>query len=148
MVGQAHRRCVERLSALRIRIDTPQRHLESQQPLVCTETHVPQPDFMVLRGALGDYNDLPYAADAFCVLEVADSSNERDAGEKRNAYAKAGIVQYVIINLRNRTAEVYGLNDVTDGEYPPPTVIPETGSIPLRIGDAEVFAVPLAELLA
>src|SRR5689334_15710907 len=57
MIGQDHRRCVERLSNLRLQINSASRHVESQQPLVCTETHVPEPDFMVLRGALDDYTD-------------------------------------------------------------------------------------------
>src|SRR5437879_393206 len=74
MVGKAHRICVEKLSDLRARINNPERHVETQQPLVCSETYVPQPDFMILRGALDDYTDLPTAADAFCVIEVADSS--------------------------------------------------------------------------
>ena len=42
----------------RSRINSPARHVRSQQPLVCSETHVPEPDFMVLRGTLGDYADL------------------------------------------------------------------------------------------
>src|ERR1700712_5505167 len=35
MIGQDHRKCVERLSALRKTIDNASRHVESQQPLVC-----------------------------------------------------------------------------------------------------------------
>src|SRR3954467_576152 len=46
MIGQDHRKCVERFSALRKVIDNDRRHVESQQPLVCSETHVPEPDFM------------------------------------------------------------------------------------------------------
>src|SRR5690349_18498685 len=67
MIGQGHRKCVELLSALRKSIDSTVRHVESQQPLVCSETHVPEPNFMVLRGTLNDYTDLPAAADALCV---------------------------------------------------------------------------------
>lgn len=93
MVGKNHRKCVERLSALRKQIDTERRHVESQQPLVCTETHVPEPDFMVLRGTLDDYTDLATAADAWCVVEVADASYERDAGEKLAGYARASVGQ-------------------------------------------------------
>ena len=147
MIGKDHKKAVGRLSDLRTRINNAERHVESQQPLVCTETHVPEPDFMVLRGTLDDYADLPTAADAWCVLEVADASYERDAGEKLTAYARAGVGQYIILNLRNRTAEVYAAPDTTAGTYPPPQVIPADGSLPLRVGAEEFLAVGMGDVL-
>ena len=147
MIGRAHRKCVVRLAKLRSAIDDDRRHVESQQPLVCSETHVPEPDFMVVRGTIEAYEDLATAADAFCVVEVADSSYERDAGEKLRGYARAGIVQYIIINLRNRTAEVYANPDPVAGTYPPPRIVAEQQSLDLRVGDAESFTVPLADVL-
>jgi hypothetical protein len=147
MIGQDHRKCVERLSALRKAIDDATRHVESQQPLVCSDIHQPEPDFMVLRGTLDAYTSLPIASDAFCVVEVADSSFERDAGIKLYGYARAGVSQYVIINLRNRTAEVYTGPDTTAGTYPPPRIVAEGQSLELRIGDRDVFPVRLADVL-
>jgi len=146
-IGQDHRKCVERLSALRKLIDNDTRHVESQQPLVCSETHVPEPDFMVLRGRLDDYTDLPVAADAWCVVEVADASYERDAGEKLTAYARAAVVQYVIINLRNRTAEAYTSPDPIAGTYPPPQIVSSSGHLPLRVGETDLQAIPLSDIL-
>ena len=147
MIGKGHRKAVERLSALRKLIDNDRRHVESQQPLVCTETHVPEPDFMVLRGTLDSYADLATAADAFCVVEVADASYERDAGEKLTGYARAGVVQYVILNLRNRTAEIYAGPDASAGTYPPPVIVTAEGSPSLRVGDGETLDVPLRDVL-
>ncbi len=123
------------------------RHVRSQQSLVCNETPVPEPDFMVLRGTLGDYADLPAAADAWGVVEVADASYERDVGEKLTGYARAGVRQYVVINLRNRTAEVYVNPDSTAGAYPPPTVVPADQSLALRVGENETLPVPSLDLL-
>jgi hypothetical protein len=147
MIGDAHTKCVELLSDLRVQINNAFRHVRSQQPLVCSETHVPEPDFMVLRGTLKEYADLPTPSDAFCVLEVADSSYERDAGDKLRGYARAGVAQYVIINLRNRTAEVYADPDVRAGSYRPATVITAAQSLPLRVGVEDYFAVPLSVVL-
>jgi Uma2 family endonuclease len=147
MIGQEHRRCVEALSSLRKLIDTDQRHVESQQPLICSEIHVPEPDFVVLRGTLKDYRELPTAGDAWCVIEVADSSYERDRGEKYQGYARAGIEQYIIINLRNRTAEVYASPNSTAGTYPEPLIISSDQELQLRVGAAEQFAVNLVDLL-
>jgi hypothetical protein len=147
MIGQGHTICVERLSDLRSRISSAVRHVRTQQPLVCSETHVPQPDFMVLRGVLADYSDLPKAADAWCVVEVADSSYERDLGIKLRGYALAGVGQNIIINLRNRTAEVYAIPDPTAGSYATPRVIEESGTLSLRVGENESFDVALRDLL-
>jgi hypothetical protein len=147
MIGQEHRRCVEAFSSLRKQIDTEQRHVESQQPLICTDIHVPEPDFMVLRGTLKDYRDLPTAADAWCVVEVADSSYERDRGEKYKGYAAAGVEQYVIINLRNRTAEVFTSPNRPAESYSEPVILTPEQELKLRVGSAEHFAVKLSDLL-
>jgi Uma2 family endonuclease len=146
-IGKDHRKCVERLSALRKVIDSEARHVESQQPLVCADIHQPEPDWMVLRGTLDAYPDLATASDAFCVIEVADSSLDRDEGIKLFWYARSGIQQYIVINLRNRTAEVYTHPDAVAGTYPPPQVIPDSGILPLRVRDAEFFDVPLGDVL-
>jgi len=147
MIGNEHRKSVERLSNLRSGINGARRHVQSQEPLVCGETDVPEPDFAVLRGTLDDYDDLPTAADAWCVVEVADASYERDAGDKLTLYARAGVRQYVILNLRNRTAEVYANPDTAAGTYPLPQVIAEGESLSLRVGDGEHFTVLLTDLL-
>ncbi len=81
------------------------------------------------------------------MIEVSDTSYDRDAGEKKPAYAAAGIGCYIIVDLRNRTAEVCTGPDAAAAAYPPPVIVPASGSIPLRGGDAEVFEAPLAELL-
>lgn len=147
-VGLGHLICVERFSDLRSRINSPSRHVESQQPLVCSETHVPQPDFMVLRGVLSDYSDLPVAADAFCVVEVADSSYERDAGDKLVGYARAGVEQYIIVNLRNQTAEIYTNPDSTTASYQSREIVSASGQLTLRLGRDEYFNIALGEVLA
>ena len=102
---------------------------------------------MVLRGMLDEYTDLATAADALCVVEVADASYERDAGEKLRGYGQAGVEQYVIINLRSRTAEVYTNPDRTTGGYPPPRVIGSDEVLPLRVGEEEPFPVLLSDVL-
>ena len=147
MIGQDHRKCVERFSSPARMIDNEKRHVESQQPLICTETHVPEPDFMIIRGTLDDYADLPVAADAFCVVEVADASYERDTGEKLEGYARAGVSHYIVINLRNRTAEVYTHPNPTAGTYPLPRIIDAEGELPLRVAEDEFVTVSLSSVL-
>jgi Uma2 family endonuclease len=146
--GARHKYVVAALGDLNAVINSQNRHLRTQSTLVCSESHAPIPDCMVLRACRTDYRDrLPQAADALCVVEVADSSYERDAGEKLVAYRAAGIEQYVIINLRNRTAEVYSLVESLAATYPPMVVVKENEQLALRIGDHETHAFPLREIL-
>jgi hypothetical protein len=146
--GVRHNYVITALGLLAPRINSDRRHLRTQSTLVCSETHAPIPDGCILRGTLDDYADrLPTAADAFCVIEVADSSYERDVGEKLQGYARAGVEQYVIINLRNRTAAIYASPDRTAGTYPPPQVIHEGQALTLRAGEQDAFSVALSDLL-
>jgi Uma2 family endonuclease len=146
--GVRHNYVLSALAHLAPRIDNDQRHLRTQSTLVCSETHAPIPDGCILRGALESYADrLPTAADAFCVIEVADSSYERDVGEKLHGYARAGVEQYVIINLRNRTAEAYRQPDRVGGSYQAAQVVRENDSVNLRVGQTESLPLVLSELL-
>jgi len=146
--GADHNYVVSGLAELALSINSPLRHLRTQSTCVCSETHAPVPDAVILRGPRTDYRGKrPSAADAFCVVEVADSSYERDAGEKLFGYARANVRQYVISNLRNRTAEVYTEPDVAAGTYAPPQIITGDQSLSLRVGDAERFTVALANVL-
>jgi hypothetical protein len=146
--GVHHDYVVNSLAGLAVKINNETRHLRTHNAVICSEICAPVADAVVLRGQRTDYHDrLPTAADAFCVIEVADSSYERDAGEKLIGYARAGIVQYIIINLRNRTAEVYTNPDSAAGIYPPPQIIAADGTLSLRISDGDSFSLSLGGVL-
>jgi hypothetical protein len=57
------------------------------------------------------------------------------------------VAQYVIINLRNRTAEIYANPDVGAGTYPSPEIIQADGTISFSAGGAQVFDVVLMSVL-
>ena len=78
---------------------------------------------------------------------MADASYERDAGEKLAGYAQAGVQQYVIVNLRNRTAEVYTNPDAAAHTYRQSSTIDANGDLAVRVGENEVLTVPLREVL-
>jgi Uma2 family endonuclease len=148
MHGPKHRPCVRLLTKLAAVIDNDNRHVQIQLPVVCGDDQMPEPDFAVIRGADRDYTDkLPRAEDAFCVLEVADSSWERDVGEKLPIYAAAGISDYIILKLRNRTADEYTAPDTANAKYATNMVIPETGMLSLRVGLDESVPIRLADIL-
>ena len=67
---------------------------------------VPQPDIAWLKP--GHYRtQRPLPEDVLLVIEVADSSLAKDRGIKAKLYAEAGIPDYWIVNLRDRTIEVH-----------------------------------------
>ncbi len=148
MHGPKHRLCVRLLTKLVAKVGSELRHAQIQLPVVCGDDQMPEPDFAIIRGADREYTDkLPTASDTLCVVEVADSSLERDEEEKLPIYATAGVPQYIILNLRDRTAEVYTVPNTAIGTYPPPTVITEGGIVSFSVAADEVLAVPLVDLL-
>lgn len=57
----------------------------------------------------------PTAEDVLLVIEVAESSLAYDTGEKADLYAEAGIADYWVVNLIDRTIEVR--RDPAGGHY-------------------------------
>lgn len=68
----------------------------------------PEPDVVVVRGNTRDYLDRhPGSQDLALVVEIADSTLERDRTSKKRLYARAGIRVYWIVNLPEQKLEVY-----------------------------------------
>jgi len=81
--------------------------VDSQEP-VTTPDSEPEPDVAVIRGLREDYVERhPGPLDVGLVVEVADSSLDRDRGWKKRIYAAAGIPVYWIVNLVDRQIEVF-----------------------------------------
>ena len=78
------------------------------QSAVTTTESEPEPDLAVIRGRRRDYDTHhPGPADTGLVVEIADSSLSQDRAVKGGLYARAGIPVYWIVNLVDRTLEVY-----------------------------------------
>lgn len=85
----------------------PTWHVKSQGPISTADSE-PEPDISVIRGQRRDYADRhPAPAEVGLVVEVADSSLERDRGWKKRIYAAAGIPTYWIVNLIDNCVEVF-----------------------------------------
>lgn len=68
----------------------------------------PEPDLVIASGPQEQYlSRHPLAGDIALVIEVADSSLERDRNLKGPIYAKANLPEYWIVNLIDRVVEVY-----------------------------------------
>lgn len=90
--------------------------INNQEPITTGDSE-PEPDLSIVRGERRMYSDRhPGAEDVELVIEVADSSLERDRTIKKRIYARAGIPVYWIVNLPERQIEVYSKPDNKDGE--------------------------------
>jgi Uma2 family endonuclease len=77
-----------------------------QNPLSLDDESAPEPDVAVMRGRHADYRSA-HPTRAALIVEVAESSLRFDRVEKGSLYARAGIVDYWIVNLVDRVVEVY-----------------------------------------
>lgn len=79
--------------------------IRTQLPLMLGAWSVPEPDVAVVAGALQDYANAHPSA-AWLVVEVSASSLPQDRLSKSRIYAGAGVLEYWIVNLRDRVLEV------------------------------------------
>jgi Uma2 family endonuclease len=109
----------------------------------------PEPDVAIVRGSRPDYATRhPGPADIGAIIELADTTLERDRGIKLRGYARAGIQTYCVVNLADRIAELY-LRPQTKGEaaiYDPPMRLKQSDLLSLHLDDA-IVQVPVQILL-
>lgn len=80
---------------------------DSQDPITLSDGE-PEPDGVVVRGRIEDYSRThPGPGDVGLVIEIADTSLDRDRGIKLRSYARAGIPVYWVLDLTARALEVY-----------------------------------------
>lgn len=82
-------------------------YVDAQEPITLEDSE-PEPDVVIVRGNTRDYLDRhPGSQDLALVVEISDSTLERDRTSKKRLYARAGIPVYWIVNLCEQQIEVY-----------------------------------------
>ena len=79
--------------------------VRGQMPIALDEESEPEPDVAVVPGTRYDYA-AAHPSRPVLLVEVAESSLADDRGTKATLYARAGIADYWILNLADRTLEV------------------------------------------
>jgi Uma2 family endonuclease len=116
---------------------------------VITGDSAPEPDLVVVRGAIRDYLDHhPRPHEVALVVEVAEASLDRDR-RKLRLYARAGIPVVWIVNLVEVRVDVY--NEPDAAAAPPRYGGQESytagDTVPLVVGGKPITSIPTAELL-
>lgn len=79
-----------------------------QNPIILDDFSEPEPDLVLAKPPRETYfKGHPKSEDIFLIVEISDSTLSFDRNAKADAYARAGIIQYLIVNVQNSTVEDY-----------------------------------------
>jgi Uma2 family endonuclease len=108
-IGSAHAGKTNRVNHLFARAAADGLALVSvQSPLRLDAYNEPEPDVMLLKPRADDYQGRhPAAADVLLLVEVSETSLAYDRGMKLALYAKFGVPEVWIVDLRGAAIEVY-----------------------------------------
>jgi Uma2 family endonuclease len=81
-------------------------HARPQLPLDLGQTTEPEPDLAIVVGTIQQYATA-HPTSAVLIVEVSDTTLAYDRHRKGSLYARAGIADYWVVNLRARHVEVY-----------------------------------------
>lgn len=82
--------------------------IRNQNPIWLDESSEPEPDVVLAKLPREKYfENHPKPADVFLIIEISDSTLYVDRNIKCPAYSRAGIMQYLIVNVENNTIEDY-----------------------------------------
>ncbi len=124
-------------------------YVDTQEPITLDKSE-PEPDIVIVRGDTRDYLDRhPGAKDIALVVEVSDSTLERDRTLKKRIYARANIPVYWIVNLIEQHVEVYTepINLSEEPTYQQRKDYQISETIPLVIAGIEVGRASVQNLL-
>lgn len=102
--GPLHAEVVCRLGELLVRELPRAMRTRVQSPLALSDDSEPEPDIAVVPA--GDYNTA-HPSRALLVIEVADTSLQKDRGIKTALYAMAGIPEFWLVSLAENIVEVH-----------------------------------------
>lgn len=85
----------------------PGHWFRNRLPLHVGGDSAPEPDIAVVPGKAADYAGQDHPTSALLVIEVSETTLGYDRGTKGSLYARAGIADYWVVNLKGRRLEVY-----------------------------------------
>ncbi|MEP7336658.1 MAG: Uma2 family endonuclease, partial [Acidobacteriota bacterium] len=79
---------------------------QTQAPLRFGKRSEPEPDIAVIKGKMEDY-PTEHPTTAGLIIEVSDKTLHYDRNRKASLYAKAGIQDYWVLNLKKHQLEIF-----------------------------------------
>jgi Uma2 family endonuclease len=82
--------------------------VDKGQPIYLAKTSEPVPDIVVLKPQTHEYKRVrPTADDVYLIIEVGNSTPERDTVVKRELYGRHGILEYWVFDLVAQELRVF-----------------------------------------
>lgn len=107
-IKSRHASCVDRLTALFTRRLRDRAIVRVQNPIILGRHSEPQPDVVILRPRPDYYATRhPGPADVLLLIEVGDATREYDREIKLPLYARAGISEVWLVDLRDEVLSAY-----------------------------------------
>ena len=107
-IGSRHASCVDRLTNLLAAQVGLRAIARVQNPVRLNGGTETQPDLMLLQPQAEYYSSAhPGPGDVLLLIEVADTTVDSDRYHKLPIYARAGIVEFWMVNLQEDCVEVY-----------------------------------------
>ena len=107
-IGPPHAGAVITLSRLLILRAGEQAAVSVQLPVIAGELSVPQPDFALLKPRRDDYSTAhPQRGDVLLAIEISDTTLRTDLRIKVPLYARAGIPEYWVVDVKERAVHVF-----------------------------------------
>lgn len=120
------------------------------QESITTRDSEPEPDVSVVRVDTSQLLDRhPIPTEVGMLVEVADSSLDRDRGSKKRIYASANIAVYWIVNLVDHCVELYSQpsGPCEQPDYTSLQVFKPDESIPVHLDGIEITRIAVDDLL-
>ncbi len=106
-IGSSHMACVKRLNAMLSSL-SKKFVISVQDPIRIDNFSEPEPDVAILKYRQDFYqNQKPKASDVLLLIEVADTTLEKDQKVKIPLYAYAGIPEVWLVDLQDNKVIVY-----------------------------------------
>ncbi len=106
--GTKHSSATDRATRIFYRVLSNQAAIRNQNPIWLDDLSEPEPDIVLAAVDPNDYESKhPTPADIYLILEVSDTTLSFDRNAKSLAYARAGIQQYLLLNINDETVEDY-----------------------------------------
>ncbi|MGH8728904.1 MAG: Uma2 family endonuclease [Burkholderiales bacterium] len=107
-IGSKHLSMVAVLSEMLTLAASGKAFIISQSPVILSEDSQPEPDLVLLKPRADHYSTaLPTPSDVLLLIEVADTTLDYDRNTKIPLYARTGIPEVWLVNLKDNSIEVY-----------------------------------------
>ncbi len=116
-VGRYHAACVSNIQEFFILNFRKQFSYRTQDPVAMLDHSEPEPDFVIAKRDENNYSGgHPTEEDIVALIEVSDTTLDKDRQHKLPIYAEAGIRECWIVNLIERQIEIF-TKPTAEGNY-------------------------------